>query len=245
MWCNEDIKWIEQNYPGLRQIDSSTFEGNLSFQMLRVNNKYYINPTDDLIKKVNEPDYLYICDSYKIKIIWDEKWSYPTTYEVGGRLASVASRLGKNLHDLHQFPANASLCLASPMDLINKFRSGFKIKEFVEDYLVPYFFAQSHYAQKQEWLWGELSHGYVGLLEWLGRLEKYTDQDSKVTYYTLFLYADKDKILELLNSRCRNHKPCPCGSGKKTRNCHSDLQVGITKIRGAISRGYIKKGDYI
>ncbi len=240
MWSSEDVAWLVHNYPGMRQIDAKVIEGNLNFRMLRLGVQYFVNPSEEQVLKIDDPDYIYICDVYAIRICWDDSFPYPMAYEIGGKLAAVANTLGKDLRDMHLFPKGGALCLASPMDLIIKLHEHFDLSKYIEEYLIPYLFAQSYYAKKQTWIWGELSHGYFGLLEWLGRQKEFTDQDAIITHQVLTAYNSAADISKLVSVRCRNHKPCLCGSGKKTRNCHPDMQNGISRIRGAISRGTLK-----
>lgn len=239
MWSPNDLKWLKENYPGLKQKSDTTIDGRISYRMLRLDGKYLVNPSLEQIQKTNSPDYLYLCDTYNVRIVWESINSlYPTTYDIGEKISKVAKKLGKNSTDMHQFP-NGSLCLAAVMDLGTSFHGGFNLKVYIEEFLIPYLFAQTYYAKKQKWLWGDLSHGMWGLLEWLGRKDKFIDMDLKSTYEMLKIFGGKEKTIEVLSVRCRNHKPCPCGLNKKTRDCHPDVQQGIARLRSAISRDLI------
>jgi hypothetical protein len=237
MWTRDDLAWLAKSYPRLREIKPGLIEGNLRFKMLRTGGEHLVNPPENLVQDTSPTDYLYIDDSYKILITWSSGESQPKAYEIGGKLDKVANQLDKNLLDMHRYGQDGALCLAASMDIERAFRDSFKLDVFVEEFLIPYLFAQSHYAKTQQWLWGELSHGYLGLLEWLGRQKEYDDRDIGATYKWLMGYGDKAKVEELLKTRCRGHHPCPCGSNKKTRDCHPDVQQAISLLRGALSRG--------
>lgn len=116
-----DLKWLEQNYSTLRLIKPYILEGRLSFQMLKSNDNYYINPSIEQIHNIKKSD-VYICDSYNIRIFWGKNDQFPKAYEVGGKLEATAKRLGKSIIDMHQFPKSGALCLATPMELQRTFR---------------------------------------------------------------------------------------------------------------------------
>jgi hypothetical protein len=242
MWTKKDLNWLEKYHPNLVETKPGTIEGIVSFRLLRSDEKYIINPSESAIKDNSSPDYLYIEDSYSVKVVWPEgkNIKYPTVHETGNRLELIAKKLGKEAKDLHQF-SNRSLCLASPMKLWRTFSTEFLLKTYIEDFLIPFLFAQSYYAEKQEWLWGDLEHGYKGLLQWLGGQNKYDDTDLHGTYLYLNSLSDEEKntAMELLKTRPRGHHLCTCGSEKKTRDCHPEIQEGIIRLRGAISRGII------
>lgn len=243
MWSSTDLNWLKENYSGFKPKSDKILEGKISYRMLRLDGKYLVNPSLEQIQKTETPGYIYLCDTYDLRIEWEANNSiYPTAYEIGGKISGVAKKLGKNLTDMHQFPTE-SLCLGAVMDLGISFAKGFNLKAYVEEFLIPYLFAQTYYAKKQEWLWGDLSHGIWGLLEWLGRKNSFGEVDLKSTYESLKVFGGKEKITEVLSVRCRNHKPCPCGSGKKTRQCHPDIQSAIARLRSAISSGLINLSE--
>ncbi len=216
-------------------------EGRVYFQMLRLNGQYFVNPSLSQIQQSAAPDYLYLCGSYGISIEWNQPNGLPMSRETGGKFAAVAARLGKDNKDMHIYP-DGTLCLAAPMDLDIELARGLRLETYIEGFLVPYLFAQTYYAKTRVWLWGELSHGVWGLLEWLGRKKDYESDDARRTYSRLLVYAKQENtdVKAILATRCRNHKPCPCGSTKKTRSCHPDVQPGIARLRSAINSGLIE-----
>ena len=237
MWTLNDLNWLAEYYPDLKDVKSREIEGNLHFRMLRTGGQYLVNPPEELILSTTPADYLLISDTYKIRITWTAGEPYPSAHEIGGKRTKTAKRLGKSLLDMHQYEQNGALCLAATMDMERTFRSGFKLDVFVEELLIPYLFAQSHYDKTQIWLWGELSHGYLGLLEWLGRQEQPDDRDIGSTYKSLTGQLGKGGANKLLAQRWRGHYQCLCQSGKKTRDCHPEVQNAISLLRDAISRG--------
>lgn len=125
------------------------------------------------------------------------------------------------------------------MDLERAFRDGFSMSVYIDEFVVPYLFAQTYYATHQTWPWGELRHEYKGLLQWLGRQNDYDDQDVASTYRALMTQEDVEDIKKLLQKRCRGHKACPCGSDRKARDCCPDIKAAISRIRISLNRGLL------
>lgn len=239
MWSDKDKAWLTEFYPGLKPTGADTLEGSLSLQMLHLDGAHYIRPTSDFVAASSGKG-IYLCDTYQIKVEFHTNLACPLVYETAGRIAAIAARDGKITADLHIYNDTGALCLASAMELERAFQDGFSLPTFIDEFVVPYLFAQSYYAMHEVWPWGELSHGYKGLLQWLGRLNDYGDEDIMATYRTLMAQQDAGQAKELLQKRCRGHEPCPCGSGSKTRDCCPDLKYALARLRGAISRGVIE-----
>lgn len=234
MWSKKDLQWLKKNHPGLLQKNKIALEGRISFQMLYANGRNYINPTSEDVAKFGNPTN-YICDTYEIRIEWDDKLPFPNVKELGVKITSTAERYGLHLGDIHLYP-DKSFCLASWQDLFQSFGKEFDLASFINEYLIPYLFAQSYYAMTKEWPWGQLSHGCWGLLEWLGRKSKVDKKDAQLTAYLITKFIGVEKAHEIFSTRCRSHKQCLCGSGKKNRDCHPDIKDGIAIIRGELSR---------
>lgn len=215
----------------------------MSFQAMYLDGQVYVRPTADFVAN-NSTKGVYICDTYRLRMTFPSDSLCPLVYEIGGKIMATAMRKGKAPVDLHTYSGDGGLCLASTMELGRTFADGFSLPVFVDEFVVPFLFAQSNYALHDTWLWGELSHGAVGLIQWLGRQDKHDDKDVIGTYYALTKYKDRAEVEKLLGERCRGHKPCPCGSGNKARNCCPELINAIASLRGAMSRGLVPRlGD--
>lgn len=237
MWSKDDLLWLAKNYPTLKKIKPDTIEGRLSFQMLRLNGQYTVNPVISLVERTNAKDYLYICDTYHIRITWEKSAALPTVFEIGGKLAAVAKKLNiTDIADMHQFQNTGAVCLASHVEMKRAFAEKRRLGVLIENFVIPYFFAQSYFAKHKKWLWGELSHGNLGLIEWLGRKSICDDRDILDTYNEIWAHGHPVAIYKLLKKRCRGYWICSCKSGRKIRECHPDRQLGIARIRGAIHR---------
>lgn len=115
----------------------------------------------------------------------------------------------------------------------------FNLRVFIEDFIIPYLFAQSHFKNTQKWLWGDLSHDYVGLLEWLGRQVKLCDEDTILTYLGLISLKGKEFIKRVMKHKIKDNIRCYCKSNKKQNDCHPELKLAIARLNGALTRGII------
>ena len=147
---------------------------------------------------------------------------------MGGRIKAVADKLDEELINMHA--PNGWFCLASPMEMDKRFASGFKLCKFIEGLLVPYLCMQSHYAETQTWLVGELYHGPLGLLQWLAQIKNPSINDIALTYKYLAHYY-RETTDQGLSQRPRRHSKCLCGSGKKTHKCHPRFTEALKSLR--------------
>lgn len=149
------------------------------------------------------------CD-FKGRIIQDEfdlelhiPSSYPsempTVKEIGFR---IPRDFHINLHD-------NSLCLAAPVAVKLIFSEEKTLLGFVDNLVIPFFYNFLHQQKYGTLIFGELSHGPEGILEFY---KHYFQEDENATVVNLL------KILATDNYR--GYSKCPCGSGKNLRNCH-------------------------
>ncbi len=233
MWPTDDYEWLEQNYPGLHITSESEISGRLTFQVMIDGDLCYINPSAAQICDTNSTLASYICDTYLVRLSWEEG-SWPSAFETGGKLAETAECLGKTLLDMHQLKTN-ELCLASPIEIIRAIQKGLTLKTYIEDFLIPYLAAQTHYKESGIWIFGELSHGLLGIFEWLGRQPMLSKSDVASTLIYLQHSSVGTETNEILKKRPRGHNLCMCGSRKKMRECHPEVLRGIIILRSALA----------
>lgn len=245
MWSTKDLAWLEKNYPGLRLCAPDTLEGRLPFRMLHYKDQNYVRPNRSQLALGLKNGGVYLSDTYQVRIVWRKHGAYPNAYEIGGKIEAVAGRYGKSMLDMHTYSSsNNALCVANPMDLLLAFVQCFDLKQYIEGFLIPYLFEQTYYAQNKKWLWGELSHGHWGHLEWLGRREGYDKLDIEGVARHVVAAIGLERATQLFAVRCRAHHQCPCGSGKRTRHCHPDIREAIGRIRGELSRHAFALSDF-
>jgi len=123
--------------------------------------------------------------------------------------------------DFHTYP-DGKLCLGSPLAVKATFARHPSLVGFVEQLVIPYFFAYQYWKKHGEVPFGELSHGGEGLLEY---------------YQDLFDISAGDKVMGLLrilaDGDYRGHLPCPCGSNIILRRCHGDTLREVTILQTA------------
>lgn len=238
MWSKSDLSWLASNYPALKKQEDGALEGPLVFRMLFLDGKRYINPSPDLIA---EGQGSFISAMYHVRIESSGKRNFPRVFETAGKMQAVATMKELAMVDLHTIPKDDhSLCLASPMAIQIAVNKGFSLKDYIEDFLIPYCFAQEYFAKNDIWPWGDLSHGIFGHLEWLGRIAHPTVGDVGSTLKNIKPHL-KDEYFEVLFAvRPRMYHECLCGSKKKFRDCHPDVKEGITEVRKMIYSRKVK-----
>lgn len=241
MWSNKDMKWLAVNHPAIKLKPGGNLEGPLVFRMLFFEGSRYINPSAELLAKGVGT---YISGFYDIKIERQNKKSFPKAFETSGRINEVVTKKGLEPVDLHLFPKDGSLCLASPMVIYPAAAEGLSLQQYFEDFLIPYFFAQRYFAKWSKWPWGDLSHNLLGHLEWLSRIDHPTRHDAHLTLLGVHQTEKNEHFERLFLVRPRMHKPCICDSGKKFKDCHPDVKQGITEVRKLIYSGMIDLAGY-
>lgn len=144
-------------------------------------------------------------DSYQIqaRIAASFPVEEPEVFEMGGRIPRIADR--------HVFPDCGNCCLGVWEEWLLT-ASDHRFETFLTGPMHDYFVSQTYFEFNGVWPFGERSHGMLGVLE------SYADllgvgPDAKII-------AD---YLNLLSRReIKGHAFCPCGSGKRLRQCHSD-----------------------
>lgn len=176
--------------------------------------KYFI--TNNLVKLQGELEFtasfedIEIIDSFSVSIDFPTNYpdTVPFTYETGDKIPD----------DYHKNP-NKSLCIAPPLDVIQKFSSDPCILNYINNLLIPYLYRFSFIKKFGRAPFGEYAHGSLGLLE----------------YYTEFLGSTNIQALckmisIVLERSYRGHLLCPCGSKKKLRNCHGPKILELSKL---------------
>ncbi len=86
-----------------------------------------------------------------------------------------------------------------------------------------YFLSQTHYQIHGKWPFGELAHGYDGIVQAYAQVLGIEPDPRKVAVYLRLLVRP---------GWPRGHWPCPCGSGQIVRRCH---KAELAALRGKIS----------
>lgn len=125
----------------------------------------------------------------------------------------------------HHKYTNGKLCLSTYIDLITANAQNNSLVSFCEDFIEPYLFSYEYYKTYGFFPFGDREHDVVGTLS------SYKDITGIYDYKELRQFIYKIVKGEYIY---RGHLPCPCGSGKRTRNCHPRIKNLIDNPFGQV-----------
>lgn len=145
-----------------------------------------------------------VFDRFSIRITFpDGTFKLPQIEEIGGRIPRHIDR--------HVF-GNGAICTEVPE--LTLLRGRYSLASYLDGPVRNYFLGQILVEQGQKWPFGEWDHGRPGLLQAYGEILGVTDG------------AQIRGFLDCLrHKKVKGHWNCPCGSGKRIRDCH------VTKLR--------------
>lgn len=146
----------------------------------------------------------HIIDSFLIEIM--------IPYEYSITLPRVYSKDKKVAFSFDHIYRDGMLCLATDADQLCFFADGHSLNDWIKHYVIPYFFAVDYFKKYKVYPFGEREHGDNGIISF---------------YAEKFMVSSRPDVIKLLdcivNKSYRGHLLCPCGSGKRMRNCHKDI----------------------
>ena len=122
--------------------------------------------------------------------------------------------------DRHVY-SNGLACLCVASEYRKHWPPGSDLTDFLKMLVRPYLIGQAYYQDHGQWPPGrERSHGAEGIIE------SYRDRLTPLEAVTPSVVED---FIRLLARRAdpKGHEFCPCGSGKKLRNCHRALLMSL------------------
>ncbi len=166
---------------------------------------------------------LSITDSYQIRITVPEKFprAIPTVVETVRKIPLDGEH--------HVNNSDGSLCLGSPLRLLQKIYENPSLVGFSENCLVPYLYGASHKLQTgEDFPFGELRHGDKGIID---------------DYLVLFGLKTADQMKQALlllgiKERIANKKTCPCGCGQRLGKC--SFRQKLNRYRKLASRSWFR-----
>jgi len=227
----EIVRYLRDNQPLLsfNNIDNE-ISGHLIFKVL------YIPSTRQRIQNPNadKRSKYYIEDAYEIKIELNtaKNSTLPKVIETGNRISGVQKTYQiKTLADLHVNP-DKTVCLFTRPTELKILEENISLFEYIDTYIIDFFYAQSYFEKYQEWPWGEFSHGTMGIFE------DYLEEAGSKKTWQIYMKAleerhDWEKYKNLAVNKkktVRGHTKCPCQSGRKFRECHPLALDGLRKI---------------
>jgi len=110
--------------------------------------------------------------------------------------------------------SDGSACLGVIAEISQKWCSNPRIVPFLDEIVSPFLVWQAYYdAHGQPPPWGQRSHYGEGILEFYSEILELPNEPNIVKFMKLLTRKNNPK----------GHEECPCGSGLRLRNCHSDL----------------------
>lgn len=142
--------------------------------------------------------------SIEIELAKDHPESLPIVREIAGRIPRSADR--------HVNATDGMACVLLPDECWRFWPKGSSLLAYMTGPLRNYFLGQIAVEMGQPWPFGEWRHGADGILEYYTELLK-TNDVCVIANFLDCLRAVKTK----------GHWLCPCGSGKRLRDCHRDI----------------------
>lgn len=144
-------------------------------------------------------------DGFHIRIVLPEDYprNMPEMFLIGDRVPRIMNR---HLN----FDGSACLCVAEEKRRF--FPPGSSIIQFMRDLVYPYLLGQVYYEMNGRWPpWGERAHGIDGAREWYCEELRIENVDAVLCFIEML--AERRSV--------KGHHPCPCASGRRFKNCHS------------------------
>jgi hypothetical protein len=163
-----------------------------------------------------------IVDSYQIKITVPDEFPHaiPTVTEMARKIPRDG---------MHHINPDGSLCMGSPLRLLQKISEKPNLVGFSENCLVPYLYSVSYKLQVgEEFPFGELPHGEKGILD---------------DYLILFGLKTTDQVKQTLmllgmKERIANKQSCPCDCGLRLGKC--SFRHKLSQYRKLATRSWFR-----
>ena len=152
-----------------------------------------------------------IVDSFDVELIIHK--NYPK------KLPSVRETGGKILKSYDHINEDRTLCLAVPIEERRLYLIQPTLLGFVNKLVVPYLYGYCYWKEHGKHPFDESEHGSKGIIQYYRERLKLNDENSILAIIS-FLYE----------YGYRGHHYCPCGSGKKVRNCHGEQFQELLKL---------------
>lgn len=142
----------------------------------------------------------HVCEEYSVKIV----------IPIGSKELPFVVDAGNHIADdyPHRY-SNGTLCLETDTNMRIRFIDGLSLVKWMSEYVEAYYFSYEYFQRYGEFPFGERAHGYIGVIQ---TYADFFDEPDLVKTFNLMDYISTKKY--------RGHILCPCGSGKRLRDCH-------------------------
>lgn len=166
----------------------------------KIENGYQISGPFTLCHEYNN---IYLYDEYELKLEVPNNFpkDIPFVWETSD---NIPADFG------HWYSDNNALCLGATCEIVDFVDQHPTLVDYVDELIASYFYSATYYKKYGMFPYGDRSHNVEGIME--AYQERYHASDKKALF----------ELLKYVTGFCdyRGHIPCPCGSGKKFRNCH-------------------------
>lgn len=224
-----DTEWLSIEQPEMLK-QNNTIQGTISFSMLynQISGRYILNANAR-----PKPYEIYHEDDYRILIDLDVASPYPTVREISNKVLTTQKRMGRTKGDMH-INSDDTFCLEAPQELDKEFSDTFTLSAYMNRYVIPFLFEQTHMRLTGYWAWKPLPHGQAGPLEWhYLKANEGSIEDSILTIHAVSTTGiEANKFLDrLVTNQIHRNSPCFCGSGERVILCCPQAMYGYKKLR--------------
>lgn len=146
----------------------------------------------------------------------------PLVWEVASRVPRTADR--------HVFPKDGNCCLGVWEGWLICAASHI-VADFMGRPMQSYFEGQTYFEMHGDWPYGQRSHGLQGVVE------AFAD----VLGVDHLIASVRDHLTALSKQQVRGHHACPCGSGRRLRNCHLEqVRAMAGRVSPAMARRMLR-----
>jgi hypothetical protein len=154
-----------------------------------------------------------------------ESEGFPLVKEIGGRIEKILLQGKANKPaDVHVNP-NGAICLCPKPEEKRRFPGKVDLPKFIQELVIPYFYALHQFEKTGKWAWGQYSHGCLGIMEYYSEHGNNGDSRLLEDCITALGVAPGTKLNK--NAQFNGHERCFCGSGKKFKKCHNKALAGL------------------
>lgn len=165
-----------------------------------------------------------VTDTYALRIeVPEYPAALPRVFETAGRIPRAI--------DNHVYPQTGNLCLGSYLRLRIKIGPQLKLLRFADECIVPYLYAATRRETDGNFVFGELPHGRLGLID---------------DYQEIFGVSDAESVLATLRilatrPTSADRHPCPCGCGRRLALCQ--FRDRVNEVRRLAPRKHFQEMD--
>ncbi len=172
-------------------------------------------------------------DTYRVAIELNTPRQYPSIRELSDKILNTQRSMKRAQGDMH-INSDGTFCLEALQDLEKTFRSGFNLQTYINQYVIPFLFEQTHLRFTGDWAWQPLPHYEAGPLEWYYlKSERGSIEDGILTLKAITATGTSIKSFfhRLVTVQIHRLTPCLCRSGKPVIHCCPRAMYGYKKLR--------------